>query len=244
MTPPAQHRTCGTRKAPIIELRDIVVTYDNGASSIEAVKEVSIDLRPGELLLVTGPSGSGKTSLLHVLGLLLKPSSGDVILEGEKLSSFDQHLLSALRRRYCGFVFQTYNLFPTLTAVENVMTMLDLKGVRGPTAYRRASRLLVRLGLGDKIDSYPAVLSGGQKQRVAVARALAGDPPLILADEPTAALDWDSGQSIMGLLHNLAAEEKRAIVIVTHDIRAISFADRTLVMQDGRLVTPDTQRSL
>ena len=240
-----QHRprNAGSAEA-IVELRDVTVTYRNGTSAIEAVKDVSVDIRPGELLLVTGPSGSGKTSILQVLGLLLEPTSGEVIIEGERLAGFAQHRLSALRRRYCGFVFQTYNLFPTLTAIENVMTASDLKGARGADAYRRAARLLSRVDLADKIDSYPATLSGGQKQRVAVARALAGDPPLILADEPTAALDWAAGQSTMQLLRSLADEEKRAIVVVTHDSRIISFADRILAMQDGRLVTPETHRSL
>ena len=161
---------------------------------------------------------------------------------GEDVSRMKERDLPAVRRERIGFVFQAFNLFPTLTAGQNVALALDLKGVSGRTARDRAASLLDQVGLRDKLDAYPADLSGGQKQRVAIARALSGDPPVILADEPTAALDSQSGRAVMQVLKTLARERGRAIVIVTHDNRMLGYADRTVRLEDGRIVADDRTR--
>jgi putative ABC transport system ATP-binding protein len=221
---------------PVVELDDVDVVYGQGAEAIQAIRQVTLGVRPGEVLLLMGPSGSGKTSLLQVIGLLLRPSRGRVMFRGKALTVFEQHRMSALRRAHCGFVFQSYNLLPNLTAIENIRIACELKGTPRDRALSEAGELLGRVGLAEKRDSYPARLSGGQKQRVAVARALAGSPDVILADEPTAALDFDAGQRVMELLRSLADEDKRAVVLVTHDGRMTRYADRVVKLQDGQIM--------
>jgi putative ABC transport system ATP-binding protein len=223
----------------LIEARDLVKIYAQGEASLRALDEVSIDVRPGELMLLVGPSGSGKTTLLSIVGCILRPSSGSLRVLGDEVTRLRERDLPAIRRERIGFVFQAFNLFPTLTALQNVALTLDLKGVSGRAARDRAAALLEQVALGDKLDAYPADLSGGQKQRIAIARALAGDPPVILADEPTAALDSKSGRAVMDLLQRLAHERRRAIVIVTHDNRMLDYADRTVRMEDGRIVSDE-----
>jgi len=219
----------------VVRLRDARMTYGRGATAFEALRGVDLDVEAGELSLLLGPSGSGKTTLLQVMGCLLRPSGGEVALFGQSLSGLDAEALARLRLRHVGFVFQHYNLFPTLRAWENVAIALELKGV--PRARRRveAARLLDRLGLADRRDHFPAELSGGQKQRVAIARALAGAPELLLADEPTAALDGRTGQEVAAVLHELAHREGCAVVVVSHDPRMERFGDRILHLEDGRL---------
>jgi len=226
----------------LIEARGLVKTYAQGDAAMRALDDVSIDVNPGELMLLVGPSGSGKTTLLSIIGCILSPSSGSLRVLGEEVTRLRARDLPAIRRERIGFVFQAFNLFPTLTTLQNVALALDLKGVAGRQARDRAAALLDDVGLGGKLESYPADLSGGQKQRVAIARALAGDPPIILADEPTAALDSQSGRAVMILLQRLARERGRAIAIVTHDNRMLGYADRTVRMEDGRIVSDVTER--
>ena len=228
----------------VIEARELVKTYAQGDGALRALDAVSIDVNPGELMLLVGPSGSGKTTLLSGFGCILRPTSGSLRVLGDEVTKLRERDLPAIRRERIGFVFQAFNLFPTLTALQNVALALHVNGVSGRAARDRAAMLLDQVGLGAKLDSYPADLSGGQKQRVAIARALAGDPPVILADEPTAALDSQSGRSVMNLFQRLAHDRKRAIVIVTHDNRMLGYADRTVRMEDGRVVTDERRQIL
>jgi putative ABC transport system ATP-binding protein len=171
-----------------------------------------------------------------MLGCILRPTEGQVVINGERVWELDERRLPMVRRRYVGFIFQTFNLFSALTAAENVEFVLNMKGIRGPTARRELMRLLDLVGLSHRARFLPRDLSGGEKQRVSIARALAGDPPLILADEPTASLDWKNGEQVLKLLESLARADGRSVVIVTHDPRVLPFIDRALHMEDGRMV--------
>jgi putative ABC transport system ATP-binding protein len=196
---------------------------------------VDLDVYNGEVLLLMGPSGSGKTTLLSIMGCILRSSSGSVRIAGSEISHLKERDLPRVRLRHVGFVFQAFNLFPTLTAQENVEVALELKGMRGAPARKEARELLDRVHLADKCSAFPADLSGGQKQRVALARALAGNPEILLADEPTAALDSHTGRSVLELLCELAHEQNRAVVIVTHDSRVTDLGDRLVHLEDGRI---------
>jgi len=220
---------------PAIKVRDLTKRYDEGAAGNLALRGIDLDVHAGELLLLMGPSGSGKTTLLSIMGCILTATSGSVRIAGREVVGLSQKQLPALRLEHIGFVFQGFNLFPTLTAAENVELMLDLKGVSGGKAKRRAEELLDQVGLSPKSESFPADLSGGQKQRVAIARALAGDPQIVLADEPTAALDSLTGKTVMEMMGRLAHERGRAVVIVTHDSRVTPFADRIVRIEDGAI---------
>jgi putative ABC transport system ATP-binding protein len=217
----------------LISVRNITKTYAEGIAGVPALRGVSLDVEAGEVMLLMGPSGSGKTTLLSIMGCILTASSGSVVIAGRDVTQLPAKELPRVRLDNIGFVFQGFNLFPTLTAGENVELMLDLKGVRGAGAKRRAAELLEQVGLAGKMDSFPADLSGGQKQRVAIARALAGDPKIVLADEPTAALDSHTGRSVMEMMRELAHDRGRAVVIVTHDSRLLELGDRTVRIEDG-----------
>jgi putative ABC transport system ATP-binding protein len=221
---------------PAIAVRKLTKTYAEGSTGVAALRGVDLDVHAGELVMLAGPSGSGKTTLLSIMGCILTASSGSVQIAGQEVTRLNEKRLPSIRLSHIGFVFQGFNLFPTLTAGENVELMLDLKGVSATAARKRAQELLEQVGLGEKYQSFPADLSGGQKQRVAIARALAGDPAIILADEPTAALDSTIGRTIMEMMSELAHQRGRAVVIVTHDSRVLSFADRTIRIEDGQLV--------
>jgi len=184
-----------------------------------------------------GPSGSGKSTLLQVLGCLRHPSSGHVSIAGKSIADLSQNALSKLRCNRIGFVFQNYNLLPSLRAWENVAFALDLQGFHGAEVERRSRDVLVRLGLPDRADAFPAELSGGEQQRVAIARAIVGSPNLILADEPTAALDSASGNQVASVLAEVAHEHGTAVVVVTHDRRIAGFADRIATLDDGKITT-------
>ncbi|HEY6876387.1 MAG TPA: ABC transporter ATP-binding protein [Polyangiales bacterium] len=228
----------------LLEAANIRHVYGEGQTAFEALRDVSLTIARGEVVLLLGPSGSGKTTLLQVLGGLLRPTSGSLTLAGHAMSGLDQQQLARLRLGRVGFVFQSYNLFPTLTARENVGVALDLAGQRGRAAVEKARALLNEVGLLQHADRYPSELSGGQQQRVAIARALAADPQLILADEPTAALDSQAGANVVALFRKLA-DQGRAVVIVTHDVRILDRADRIIRMADGRVVgSPTTSEEL
>lgn len=216
-----------------IAVRQLTKKYEEGATGTMALRGVDLDVRPGELLMLMGPSGSGKTTLLSIMGCILTATSGSVRIAGREVVGMNEKQLPALRLEHIGFVFQGFNLFPTLTAGENVELMLDLKGTSAAKAQKRSRELLEQVGLAEKYHSFPADLSGGQKQRVAIARALAGDPGIILADEPTAALDSHTGRTVMDMMSDLAHKRNRAVVIVTHDSRVLSFADRIVRIEDG-----------
>ncbi len=225
----------------MIEIRDLVKSYGSGAAAVHALRGVDLAAGAGEVLMLMGPSGSGKTTLLSIMGCILRATSGSVKIGGREISGLPESSLPAVRLKHFGFIFQGFNLFPALTAQENVEIALHLKRVRGAEAARRAAALLEQVGLGAKRGSYPADLSGGQKQRIAIARALAGDPPIILADEPTAALDSHSGQKVMEILTMLARERGRAVVIVTHDNRVLHHADRIVHIEDGQIANSTEQ---
>jgi putative ABC transport system ATP-binding protein len=232
------------RRAPVISARDIEVDFDSGAT-VRALRGVSLDVRAGELMMLMGPSGSGKTTLLQVLGCLMRPTRGTVVFCGNPLPDKSDAELARLRLAHLGFVFQHHNLFPTLTAWENVAVAMDLLGKSRRTAAERALELLSLVGLGDRAKAFPANLSGGQRQRVAIARALANDPEVILADEPTAALDTQTGVGVVQVLRRLA-DRGRAVVIVTHDHRLEHFSDLVIGLEDGQLasaISPRADRS-
>lgn len=222
-----------------IRVRGMSKIYEEGSSRVTALEGVDLDVRSGEVLLLMGPSGSGKTTLLSVMGCILRPTTGSVEVAGVETTTLSQSKLPAIRLRHIGFVFQAFNLFPTLTALENVEIALDLKGIRGARAHKIAGDLLDEVGLSDKINTFPADLSGGQKQRVALARALVGDPEVLLADEPTAALDSHTGRNIMQLMRDLAHRRGRAVAIVTHDSRVLDMGDRIIRIEDGHIASTE-----
>jgi len=230
---------------PAITVQHVTKTYTSEAVAVHALKDVSLEVKSGEVLLLMGPSGSGKTTLLSIMGCILRPTSGSVRVGGREVTGLSERALPGIRLAHIGFVFQGFNLFPALTASENVGLALDLKRIRRQQAKHRVADVLGLVGLSDKVNTLPENLSGGQKQRVAIARAIAGDPDIILADEPTAALDAHSGRTVMALLRDLAHTRGRAVVIVTHDTRAVEFADRIAHIDDGKLSEhPASRRSL
>ncbi len=220
----------------VIRAKGLSKIYREGTTDLRALQEVDLEVRAGELTLLMGPSGSGKTTLLSILGCILRASEGTLEVLSEDVSTLPESELPRIRREGIGFVFQGFNLFPTLTAAENVALALDVRGIRAGAAKKRGEELLAEVGLAQRGRAFPADLSGGQKQRVAIARALAGDPPILLADEPTAALDSTSGRTVIELLQRLARVRGRAVVMVTHDPRVLSFGDRIIHLEDGRIV--------
>lgn len=225
----------GEMTAKVLEVSDVVKVFDEGSQRVEVLRGVSLDVAPGEVVALEGPSGSGKTTLLSIMGCILTPTSGRVKVAGQEIDGRRPSRLREVRRESIGFVFQQYNLFPALTALENVEYTLNVKGRRGRKAREEAVRVLDRVGLGDRLNFLPRDLSGGQKQRVAIARALAGSPPVILADEPTANLDTVVGTQILELFREVAKSETRGLVIVTHDPKVRAVADRVVGIRDGRL---------
>jgi putative ABC transport system ATP-binding protein len=221
---------------PVLEAVDIVKFLGHGAGRVEALKGVSLSLRGGELVLLMGPSGSGKTTLLSILGCLMTPDSGTIRVRGQSVADMEPEALAKLRRDHIGFIFQSYHLFPTLTAEDNVRLALDVRGQRSRRAAKAAREVLAMVGLAHKTKSFPSELSGGEQQRVAIARAIVGDAKAILADEPTGALDGKNGQAIMTLLAQIAKDQSRGVLVVTHDPRIISFADRIVHIEDGKIV--------
>ena len=219
----------------VLQADDVRMHYHEAGHHVEVLKGVNLSLEHGEILALEGPSGSGKTTLLSILGCLLTPTGGRVVIRGRPVDPHRPDLLWRHRRDSIGFVFQQFNLFPSLTAVENVEYALNVKGVRGGEARREAERVLDAVSLNDRRDFLPRDLSGGQKQRIAIARALAGTAPILLADEPTANLDSHIGAQILEMFRALAKRENRALFIVTHDPKVRSISDRVLQIRDGRV---------
>lgn len=215
----------------------VTKVFGQGESQVVALREANIAVEPGEIVALMGPSGSGKTTLLRALSLIDPPTrghiaiSGDVIFEGERVLTDDRKM----RRQRMGIIFQAYNLIPFLTAAENVALVLTLNGISKREAMKRTRELMERLDLGHRANTHPATLSGGEQQRVAVARAVVNNPEVILADEPTAALDTERGKAVMNLLRQLGREQHAAVIVVTHDERMIAGFDRVYHMTDGRI---------
>lgn len=221
---------------PVLRAEGIVKQLGAGAGLVVAVKGVCLELYPGDLTLLMGPSGSGKTTLLSILGCIMAPTTGTLTIAGDQVVGRSPEELAKIRRDHIGFIFQSYNLFPTLNAVENVRIALDVRGTTGFAATSRAEEVLRDVGLGHRLTNYPGNLSGGEQQRVAVARAIASSPSIVLADEPTAALDSENGNAVMTLLSRIAKEQRRSILAVTHDPRTLPYADRVIKIEDGRIV--------
>ena len=217
----------------VLEAHEIKKTFQQGKQSVQVLNGISLGLERGEIVTLEGPSGSGKTTLLSILGCILTPTVGKIMIEG---SETDTRRLADIRKKSIGFVFQQFNLFPALTALENVEYALNIKGMKGPEANREATRSLDSVGLAERKSFLPRDLSGGQKQRVAVARALAGNSAIVLADEPTANLDSHTGMQILALFRDLAKQENRALLIVTHDSKVREISDRVLRIRDGLLI--------
>lgn len=219
----------------VLTSQNVVKRFTEGKQTVEVLRGVSLDAKRGEIVALEGPSGSGKTTFLSILGCILTPTEGRVVVDGREVDLSRPQDLPAIRRKSIGFVFQQFNLFPALSAAENVEYSLNVRGVKGNLARREAERVLDAVGISDRKGFLPRDLSGGQKQRVAIARALAGAPPLLLADEPTANLDSHAGQQVLELFRDLARRENRALVIVTHDPKVRSIADRVEIIRDGLL---------
>ncbi|NEQ96443.1 MAG: ABC transporter ATP-binding protein [Cyanothece sp. SIO2G6] len=222
-----------------IAAQHIDMVYRTGNQSQTVLKDISLNIGSGTIQLLMGPSGSGKTTLLSILGGILSPTQGTVSLLGTDITSLSKRQLAKFRLNNIGFIFQGFNLFDALTAVENIVVALKMKGVRPRAARQEALYWLDQVGLADKAHHLPKNLSGGQKQRVAIARALAGNPPLIMADEPTAALDSHSGHVVIEMLCNLAKQNDRTVLMVTHDPRIQSVADQVTYLEDGQLQSPE-----
>jgi putative ABC transport system ATP-binding protein len=219
----------------VLELRDVTRVHSSGAGAVHALRGVSLGVRAGELVSVMGPSGSGKSTLLTLAGGLDSPTGGEVLVEGQPLAGLDRRALAALRRRAVGYVFQDFNLIPALTAVENVALPRELDGVASRVARREAHAVLEEVGLTEEADRFPDELSGGQQQRVAIARAIVGDRRLILADEPTGALDSETGEDVLRLVRG-RVDAGAAGILVTHEARHAAWADRVVFLRDGSVV--------
>lgn len=218
-----------------IVAEQVEMVIPSNQQHLQILKKINWKIPKGDIEILMGPSGSGKTTLLSILAGLLTPTSGRVYLLGQEITKMSRTQLARFRRHNIGFIFQDFNLFPALTAIENVEAALNIKGIRGRQARKQAQTMLEHVGLGDKARQLPRDLSGGQKQRVAIARALTGNPQLIMADEPTAALDSQSGHMVMELLRQLAKEQGCTVLIVTHDPRILDLADHMAYMEDGIL---------
>jgi putative ABC transport system ATP-binding protein len=219
----------------VLELRGVSKTYLDGADEVHALREVDLSVDAGKMVAVMGPSGSGKSTLLTIAGALESPTGGDVLVAGQSLSSMSRDDRARLRRRAIGYVFQDFNLLPGLTAAENVAMPLELDGLSARKARVAGLRALADLGLADRSSRFPDQLSGGERQRVAIARAVVGDRRLLLADEPTGALDSGNGEAVMRLML-AACKRGLAVVVVTHDAQLASWADRVVFIRDGRIV--------
>jgi putative ABC transport system ATP-binding protein len=223
----------------MLAVENLSVHYGSGRASVKALDEVSLNFCAGQMTLVMGPSGSGKTTLLSILGCLLKPSDGKVVMMGNDVTKFSEDERGQLRQQNIGYIFQAFRLFRSLSALENLLVAMDIAGRAGKGSRDTAMRALAEVGLADRWRLKPKELSGGEKQRVAIARALINNPQIILADEPTASLDGVSGSQIAEMMLKIAEEQKRLVVVVSHDPRLIAYGHRIIKMQDGRLISDE-----
>jgi len=221
----------------LIAFQNVWKTYQMGEVQVNALKNVSVKLGRGEFAAIIGPSGSGKSTMMNLVGCLDMPSQGKIFLKGRDISRLSESDLAALRGRTIGFVFQQYNLIPGMTALENVLLPLEIQEIEDRIAEKRAKELLDLVGLSDKMQNKPAQLSGGQQQRVSIARALACDPEIILADEPTGALDSITGKEVISILYRLWKEKGKTVVMVTHDMHLAGFASRHIQLKDGEMIS-------
>jgi putative ABC transport system ATP-binding protein len=226
---------------PSIICRNVVKKYGSGNAEVHALRGVDLDVYPGEITMLVGPSGCGKTTLLSVIAGILRPTNGSVVALGTDLTKLNSWRRTAFRRENVGFVFQQFNLLPSLTAAENASVPLVIQGFSKRAAMARANELLTQIGMGQRLNNLPGNLSGGQQQRVAIARALVHQPHLLVCDEPTSALDAKTGHTILELLRSVAIEGDRAVIIVTHDSRIFEFADTLARMDDGQIVSIERQ---
>lgn len=225
---------------PAVKTTGLTKTYGEGETEVRALREVSLEIPKGELAVLLGPSGSGKTTLLNQIGALEEPTSGTVEADGVAIGDLDDKGRTAYRLHSIGFVFQFYNLVPTLTAKENVALIAELASSDG---LQRTEEVLERVGLGDRMDHFPGQLSGGEQQRVSIARGLVKDPPLMLCDEPTGSLDVESGISILNLLRDVTRDGERSVLIVTHNAVTAKMADRVIRLRDGQITSQETNAS-
>ena len=223
----------------IIELKDVWKTYHMDGVDINALSGMSIKIKQGEFVAVTGPSGSGKSTTMNMIGCLDIPTKGKVYLEEYDISKLSESRLAQIRGKKIGFVFQAFNLIPTLTALENIMLPMIFQDISKDQRIKKAKNLLIKLGLKERLNNLPNQLSGGESQRVAIARALSNDPEIILADEPTGNVDSKTGKEIMELLENLHKKEKRTIAMVTHDKSLTKYAERIIIIKDGKNIRGD-----
>ncbi len=223
-----------TKQTPVLQIIDVVKSYQTGDTTFTALKKVNVSIYPGEFVSITGPSGSGKSTLMHIIGLLDIPTSGQVLLNNQDVSKLPESKLAILRNKTLGFVFQQFNLLAKTSALDNVILPLLYSDIKKEERKDRAIIQLTKVGLSDKLKNTPAQLSGGQQQRVAIARSLVNDPQILLADEPTGNLDSQSGREVMEIFHQLH-KEGRTIVFVTHDPNLAKQADRTILIQDGQI---------
>lgn len=221
---------------PLLDLKEITKEYKLGETVVRALRGLDLSIEEGEIVALMGPSGSGKSTLMHIIGALDTPSNGTAFLDGQDLERLKEKQLVALRGKKVGFVFQTFNLIQTLTAQQNVELPMIFQGIRRAERAQRAKELLVKVGLADRVRHKPSELSGGERQRVAVARALANNPEIILADEPTGNLDTESGEAILEMLKGLRVDDGKTVIIVTHDPEATAIADRVIRLRDGHVV--------
>ena len=219
----------------MLELREVSRSYGLGTATVHALREVSLSAGEGAMVAVMGPSGSGKSTLLTIAGTLEEPTSGEVLIAGQPVAGMSRNARARLRRRTVGYVFQDFNLLPGLTAAENVALPLELDGLSARKARAAGLRALDRLGLGERAAHYPDQLSGGERQRVAIARAMVGERRLVLADEPSGALDSANSEAVMRLLHDACQDAGMTAVVVTHDAQLAAWADRVVVLRDGRV---------
>lgn len=228
----------------MIVAKDLRKSLGSGPMRCDILRGISLTIDAGHVTLLMGPSGGGKSTLLSVLGLMQRPDSGDIFVAGQSMGLLGQQETAAVRRQHIGYVFQSFNLFPGLSARQNVALGLAVRGITGDKARRCAESALASVGLQNKSAARPGMLSGGEQQRVAIARAIVADTSIVLADEPTASLDSENGHQVLSILRTLAHGSRRAVVIVTHDARAIAYADRVLTMVDGRLASEPATASL
>ena len=219
-----------------LRLRGVTKSFTSGGSAVPVLRGINLDIAPGELFMLVGPSGCGKTTLISIIAGILRHDAGEVRLLGEDLGSMTERRKADFRARHVGFVFQQYNLVPTLTVQENTALAMQIGGWSRRHAMDRAALTLDEVGLGDRLDEFPNALSGGQQQRVAIARAIVHDPSILVCDEPTSALDHEKGREIMELLRGIAIRPGRSLIVVTHDNRAFPYSDRIASMEDGSII--------